>query len=404
MKITQKLRNIYRADARIARFLTVLLCTGLSYGFYRGIQDNYLAEVVHITSFERGIVEFFRELPGLLVVFILAVMYRLSEARVFKVALVIMLGGITGLLFGGAGKAAVVLWMMIYSVGEHVIMPVRSGLSLSLAKPGEGGSSLGVTGALGHLGNISGYLLVALVFAVCSRLGFGRADFLPYRVVFVFAVLWAALAVILGLPLKEEETGRVQRRRFYFARKFFKYYMLEVFYGSRKQIFLTFAPYVLILQYGAGAGVISVLLAVCAAFGILASPLMGKLIDRLGYKVIMVSDTLVLIVVCLLYGFAHRLFAPRTAFIVVCVNFVLDSIISLASMASSVYVQDIADSQQEVSATLSTGVSVNHFVSVLIALAGGWIWAKTGIEVLFSLSALLGICNSLYAASIKPGR
>jgi predicted MFS family arabinose efflux permease len=115
----------------------------------------------------------------------------------------------------------------------------------------------------------------------------------------------------------------------------------------------------------------------------------------------MVGDTLILIVVCLLYGFAHRLFSPGVAFIVVCSNFVLDSIISMASMASNVYVQRIASSQEEITATLSTGVSVNHLISVLIALLGGWIWSVTGIEVLFSLSAFLGLMNSIYAATIK---
>jgi len=48
---------------------------------------------------------------------------------------------------------------------------------------------------------------------------------------------------------------------------------------------------------------------------------------------------------------------------------------------------------------------VNHIISIFIALMGGWIWKVTGIEVLFSLSAFLGILNSLYAATIKksPG-
>jgi MFS family permease len=147
--------------------------------------------------------------------------------------------------------------------------------------------------------------------------------------------------------------------------------MLEIFYGARKQIFLTFAPYVLILQYGADASLVSLLLAICAAFGIIFSPLMGRLIDRAGYKIIMVSDTLILMGVCFLYGFARRLFSPGIAFIVVCVTYVLDSIISLASMASNVYVQDTAANQEEITATLSTGVSVNHVISILIALLGG---------------------------------
>jgi hypothetical protein len=83
------------------------------------------------------------------------------------------------------------------------------------------------------------------------------------------------------------------------------------------------------------------------------------------------------------------------------VNYVVDSIISLGSMASNVYVQATASSQEEITATLSTGISVNHVISILIALTGGWIWEVTGIEALFSLSAFLGLLNSIYAATIK---
>jgi len=129
--------------------------------------------------------------------------------------------------------------------------------------------------------------------------------------------------------------------------------------------------------------------------------LIGKLIDRVGYKAVMVADTLILIAVCLFYGFAHRLFVMNIAYIVVCCNFVLDSIISIASMASNVYVKRIASNQEEVTATLSTGISVNHVISILIALMGGWIWKVTSIEVLFSLSAVFGLINSIYAATIK---
>jgi hypothetical protein len=70
-------------------------------------------------------------------------------------------------------------------------------------------------------------------------------------------------------------------------------------------------------------------------------------------------------------------------------------------MASNVYVKHIAKNQEEITATLSTGISVNHVISIFIALMGGWIWKVTGIEVLFSVSAVLGILNSIYAATIK---
>lgn len=47
------------------------------------------------------------------------------------------------------------------------------------------------------------------------------------------------------------------------------------------------------------------------------------------------------------------------------------------------------------------GVSANHLITILIALFGGWIWKVLGIETLFAISAVLGLCNSAYAATIR---
>ena len=225
-----------------------------------------------------------------------------------------------------------------------------------------------------------------------------------FKPVFMAAAAFMLLALLVALSMKGNSRTDENRRRFYFRRKFRKYYMLEVFYGARKQVFFTFGPYVLILFYGASTQVISLLFAISAIACFTLSPLVGKIIDRLGYKVVMIADTLILIIVCFFYGFAHHLFSMHTAFIICCVNYVLDSIISMASMASNVYVQDISDNVQEMRATISTGISVNHLITVLIALLGGWIWKTLGVETLFMLSAFLGLCNSIYAATIKTSK
>lgn len=392
--------SIYRGEAGVRVFLTTILLTGLAYGLYKGIQDNYLAEIVKISEFERGIVEFFRELPGLLLIFILASMYRFSESTVFKIGTIIMLFGILGLLFLGSSKVVVILFLVVFSSGEHIVMPIKSSMSLSFAKSEKGGASLGVTSAISHGGNIGGYFIVSILFFVLTRLGVARDSIVGFRIIFILSALLLLAAGAIVLTMKDRGKP-VKRSRLYFNRKFGKYYMLEVFYGARKQIFLTFAPYVLILFYGADTSLIALLLAICAIFGMFLSPAIGSLVDKLGYKTIMVADTIILVVVCLLYGFAHRIFPMNIAFIVVCVNFVLDSIISLASMATNIYVRDLSSSREELTATLTTGISVNHLISVMIALLGGYIWQTLGIEVLFSLSAVLGLINSLFAATIK---
>ena len=66
--------------------------------------------------------------------------------------------------------------------------------------------------------------------------------------------------------------------------------------------------------------------------------------------------------------------------------------------------EDMSDSPDETKATISTGVSINHVITIFIALFGGWIWQTLGIEILFIVSAVLGLCNSAYAATIKTGK
>ena len=71
MKLKDNIQNTFRAGANYKYLLLSVLITGLSYGLYKGMLDSFLAEVVAMGEMDRGITEFFRELPGILLVFIL---------------------------------------------------------------------------------------------------------------------------------------------------------------------------------------------------------------------------------------------------------------------------------------------------------------------------------------------
>ena len=389
-----RIKEIFRSETKFKLFLISILITGLSYGLYKGILDNFLAEVVGMGEMDRGVTEFFRELPGIALVFILAAFYMLSAESLYKAGAVIMLVGMGMHAVLPPTKVLMVLAICTYSLGEHIQLGMKNTLSLEYAKPGRGGEALGMQNSASQIGTLAGYLVIVAAFSVLVKNQ-------PYRVFFGLAAVLAVVSAGFSLRLSGNSRTDAHRRRFYFRKKYTKYYMLEVFYGARKQVFITFGPYVLVLFYGASAATISLLFAISAVACFFAAPLVGKIIDRFGYKVVMVSDTLILVIVCFFYGFAHYLFPRDVAFIVCCANYILDAVISLASMASNVYVQDLSDNQEEIKATISTGVSVNHVITIFIALFGGWIWQTLGIETLFIVSAVLGLCNSAYAASIK---
>ena len=391
------LTGIFNKQTGFKMFFLSVLISGLSYGLYKGMLDNFLAEVVQMGEMDRGITEFFREIPGILLVFILAAFYMLSAETMYKAGAVIMLAGMGMHAVLPPTKVLATLAICIYSLGEHIQLGMKSTLTLKYAKPGLGGTALGTQSAISQIGTLVGYLVIVAAFSYFT-------ENQPYSVFFVIAALLAGVSAVCAMRIKGKSDSRETKHRFYFRKKYKKYYMLEMFYGARKQVFLTFGPYVLILFYEANAALISLLFAISAVACFFASPIVGKIIDKLGYKVVMVADTIILVGVCMMYGFAHHIFPKDVAFVVCCVNYVLDAVISLASMASNLYVQELSDNSDEVKATISTGVSINHVITIFIALFGGWIWKSLGIELLFICSAVLGLLNSAYAFTIKPAR
>ncbi len=374
-----------------------ILMMAIGYGLHKGIVDNYLAEIVGMGEMDRGITEFFRELPGFMLIFILAVFYKFSAEKMYKMGGMIMVVGMGLLAFVPPYKALVIMSIFLYSAGEHIQLGMKNTLSLEYSNSGLGGRALGYQNAIYQAGTLVGYFAVMVIFWIFAT----KSMFKPF---FLIATCFMVAAFMFALRLSGNSETDKSKNRFYFRKKFTKYYMLEIFYGARKQVFFTFGPYVLILFYHANASLISLLFAVSAISCFFLSPVVGKIVDKIGYKPVMVGDTLILVIVCFFYGFAHHIFPKNIAFIICCVNYVLDSVISLAAMASNVYVQDISDSKEEMRATISTGISVNHLITIFIALFGGWIWFKLGIETLFMVSAFLGLCNSAYAATIKVGK
>lgn len=397
-----KLQEVFKSETKWKTFILAIVLMGLGYGIYKGILDNYLAEVAGMSQFDKGVSEFFREIPGLLLVFFLAIFYTFSAEKIYKIGAVIMVIGMAlhGIL--APTKALLIVAIFTYSFGEHLQLGMRNSLAIEYSKDGKNGEASGYVGSANQLGSLAGYLVVTFAFtaAVAAAKTQGNPISRPFKIFFYIATVICVVAMFCAFGLSSNTETDKTKSRFYFKKKFTKFYMLEVFYGARKQVFFTFGPYVLILFYKADTVVISALHAISAVLCFFLAPVVGRIIDKLGYRIVMIMDTVILVVVCFFYGFAHHIFPEKIAFIICCINYLLDSIISLASMASNVYVKDISDSPEECRATISTGLSVNHLITILIALFGGWIWQKLGIETLFVLSAILGLCNSAYAATI----
>jgi MFS family permease len=396
-----RLASLY-TDARALSFLLSMLIFGVVTGLYGAVLNNYLHEILSITRLERGIVEFPRELPGLLLFLIIAALYRFSETRIMLLAMLASLAGLIGLGFMGAGRSAAILLIVLFSTGEHMMMPIRNSIGIHMAQPGKEGLALGGVGSFANAGQVVGQYIVPVIFLIMPVAVNAPNRFSVYRISFFVAGAILLIGVVFAWRLGKSSL-QVKRTKLHFRRKFSKYYVLEAFFGARKQVFLTFAPYVLIVKYGAPTELIAALYGVWSLSNIFLSPLIGRLIDRIGYKKILVADTMILFILCFLYGFAHRVLPTQVAYVLICCVFVLDAILFIAGMARTVYVKSNSVSADEVTSTLSAGISINHLISIAIAIAGGLLWERLGMEVLFSVAGLFALGSFLFALTLpKP--
>ena len=399
------LKGAFKPGSGAGAFFTSILVWGVGVGCFAAAMNNFLSEIYHMDSLDRGWLEFFRELPGLALVLLLALLHKVSDWKIMRLGTLISMAGAALLLIPmerfATGKMAVTLLIMLWSTGEHLVLPVRSTIAIQVAKPEHVGRSLGLLTGSHNFGAVAGSAIVMGIFFAGGR-GLHISDMV------LFNVVWVLIAVLMLVSLASTFSGSApnvpsKRPRLYFDRKFSKFYALELFYGARKQIFLTFAPYVIIREYHFSTASMATLFGVCAAVNIFAAPQIGKLCDKWGYRNVMIWDTVVLFFVCLLYGFAGDIFPPRVALAVICVNFLLDAVISTTAISTSIYVRDLAKNSDEITATLSTGLSINHLISITAAPLGGWVWKHYGVEWLFSFAAVMAVCNTLFAMMIpKP--
>ena len=394
--------QIFRSSSGAYAFFLSIFVWGIGVGCFMAVMNNFLSDIYHLNSVERGWLEFFREMPGLALVFLLALLHRTSDWKVMRLGTLISMIG-AGLLLIPSDKVFVTAIIMLWSTGEHLVMPIRSSIAMQIAKEGHAGQSLGYLTSIMNFGTVAGSILVALLF-YAGTVWFEQKGDILYQAVWILIVILMLISFISSFT-KDAPQVPSKRPRLYFNKKFNKFYALELFYGARKQIFLTFAPYVLIREYGMSTANIALLMGICAAINIFVAPWVGKLTDRWGYRNTMIWDTVILFFVCLLYGFAGDIFPAKIALAVVCINFLLDAMISTTSLATNIYVRQLAENKDELTSTLSTGISINHLISILAAPAGGWIWMKWGVGMLFAFAAVMAIFNSLFAMTLpKPAK
>ena len=372
-------------------FVAASSAMGIAYSIIDSTFNNFLNENFTLTGFQRSFLEVPRELPGFLVVFVSAMLWFLCSRRLAAVA---MLMGVAGaLLIGFASKsyALMVIWLFIYSLGSHLYMPLAPSIGMELAKEGKMGQRLGQLNAVRNFAAILGSFLVVVGF---RYLGF------TFSHTFILGALGLTIAAIFMFTMKPDKT---QKPKMFLTlhREYRLYYLLAVLFGSRKQLFITFAPWVLVTIFNQPTQILATLFMIGGIIGILFQPFLGWAIDRFGERLILASEAALLVLVCLGYGFAKFVFPINSAFLVVCVCFLVDQMLLSVGMARSTYMKKIAKQPGDVQPALTASVTIDNVFSITAALIGGFIWSTYGFQYVFLMGMAIAVVNFFVALQIR---
>jgi len=371
--------------------MAAVAALGMTGGIFETTFNNFLNDTFGITARQRGVLEFPRELPGFLVAMVGGILFFLSETRLGVLSAVAVALGIVGLASLGTNYWLMIVFMVLWSAGSHMMMPVSSTIALSLAPPDR---RAWMMGRIGSVGVGAGLLGAVVVWTGLQYLHIG------YRTTFAIAAGCAFCAAAVFSRLAPLPSRGGQRPKLVLKRKYWLYYVLNIFSGARKQVFVTFGPWVLVKVFGEPAPTIAKIWVAASAVGIFFQPQLGKLIDRLGERVILMSDAILLVGVCLGYGFARQLpLANPVRLVYVC--YALDQILFAVGMARATYLDKIAESEQDIHASLSVGVTIDHAVSMSIPSLGGFVWMAFGFQYVFVGAACIALCNLIAASLVR---
>ncbi|NPV90120.1 MAG: MFS transporter [Firmicutes bacterium] len=374
----------------------LLFClSGALLGVYSGLYDpsfnNYLNDTFHVSESVRGGLELFRELPGFLVVIFSGLLMFLADARIAVVSLLVLSLGLFGQGFMAPSLGWAVLWMVMWSVGAHLFLPVQNSIVVGLVDSSEVGSKLGLWSGINTAASLVGYVIVFAGF---------RYFHLGYRFLFGMAALAALVAGVSMLMMKPRQTKR-PRMSLVIKGRYRLYYILCVLFGARKQIFITFGPWVLIKVFNQPVTTFAVLGMVGTVLGVFFKPALGRMIDKVGERRIIMLESLGLVVVCLGYGFARDILPLGIAMLVVYACFVGDNLLFACNMARATYINKIIEDRQDLTPTLSMGVTVDHAVSMTVPFFAGMLWELMGFHYVFLVASLLALLNFWAATRIR---
>jgi predicted MFS family arabinose efflux permease len=356
----------------------------LFFGFrvWQTLFNNFAVEELGIGPAGIGWVQALRELPGLMGFMLGFLALILSEIRIMALS-VILLGA--GLMMTGRseGFPLLIVSTVVMSFGFHFFYPTNNAVVLMAVDKRDAPKTLGQLGSLN-----------AIAMIVATGAVFLLADPLGYRTLYTIVGGLVLVGGLFLLPFKGAKEGLPPRRQVVLRRRYWLYYTLSFLMGSRRHIFTTFAIFLLVSEYGISVKTTATLFLVNSLVNIFALQWVGRLVGRLGERLMLSIAFGTLVFVFL--GYSYVTFLPALF-----VLFVIDNVMFGFNLALATYFQKIAVTQEEITSNLSVEQTINHISAIVIPIIGGTVWAMFGSQAPFLVGVVIVLISLVLVQAIR---
>ncbi len=373
-----------------AFLMAITFVNWLGFASWQALFNNFAKESAGFTGWEIGLLQSVREIPGFLAFTAIFFFLIMREQMLAYVSLAVLAVGvaITGYFPSVWG---LIVTTTIMSVGFHYFETANQSLSLQLLPKREAPKVLGQIAGAAAGAQLTAYGLLAVAWIVL------KPSFETLYVVTGAATMVLTVAVVLFF---RRFVGDVpQRKTIVLRRRYWLYYALTFMSGARRQLFMAFGGFLLVERFGYDVAGLAKLMFVTCAINLVAAPLLGRMVGRLGERATIILENVVLVGVFLGYAFT-------TSGAVAGALFVLDGVFFTLTLAQRTYFQKIAD-PADISPTASVAFTINHIAAVALPVTFGLVWIKNP-SIVFEIGAGVATASLLLAFLVprhpEPGR
>ncbi len=399
-------KRIVGADQRTLLYFTIISLTGLALGMGNEVMSNYFKDAYNVSAFQRGLIEFPREIPGVISIFIIACLSIISDIKISVLAQILSIIGITVLGLFTPPFSIMLVFVFLNSLGMHMFIPLQDSIGISLIN-----NNNQIGKRMGQYKGVS--TMFTMLAGIVVFIGFKTNFFSftsPVKWIFLISAFSLFIAMILLMMLEshhQKNTQTVKKVNFVFRKEYKYYYGLVIMFGVQKQMMFVYGPWVLIELLGKKADTLAVLGIIGAFIGIFFIPALGRWLDRFGIKTMLYIDALSFIAVYLLYGILCTGFLSGflayagLPVLLVYILYIFDKMSMQMGMLRSLYLKSILVKDTDLTPSLTLGMGMDHVVSITCAFLGGLVWDTWGAQYLFFMVSGLSLVNLYIARKVK---